>query len=83
MQTAITIAILLLATVYLFFKWIPASLRKKIHAGLAERHPQLANQFDSTIKKCASGCSSSCNSCETSTIVKSSLDVKPINFIRK
>ncbi|MFZ6862742.1 hypothetical protein ACO0K7_08915 [Undibacterium sp. Ji67W] len=83
MQTALTITILLLATSYLFFKWMPTSLRRKIHEKLAVHHPKLANQFDSTAKKCASSCSSSCNSCETSTIVKSDTDVKTITFIRK
>ncbi len=83
MQTAITITILLFATSYLVFKWMPTSLRKKIHEKLAAHHPQLASQFNSTVKICASSCSSSCNSCETSTIVKSDADVKPITFIRK
>jgi len=83
MQTTLTIVILLLASIYLLLKWMPTSLRKKIHNKLAMGHPFLARQFESTVKKCASSCSSSCTSCETSTIVKSDHDVKPITFIRK
>ena len=83
MQTAITLFILICAATYLLFKWMPGTLRKKIHARLSTHHPQLAAHFESTVKKCASSCSSSCNSCETSTIVNRDIMVKPINFIRK
>ena len=83
MQSTITVLILLTAIAYIFFKWMPRTLREKVRSRLSVRHPRLASYFEGTVKKCASSCSSSCNSCETSTIVNRDVVIKPINFIRK
>ena len=83
MQTAITFALLAASALYLFLKWMPASLKEKIRTRLSTTHPRLATHFETTVKKCASSCSSSCNNCETSTIVNRQTEVKPIHFIHR
>lgn len=84
MQTAITILILLAASVYLLLKWMPSSVRKKIQVKLSGRHPKLASHFEVAVKNCASSCSSSCNSCdEASPTAKLNNNSKAIIPIHK
>ncbi|MES2103254.1 MAG: hypothetical protein V4634_04485 [Pseudomonadota bacterium] len=88
MQTLIVSVILVFASAYLAWRWMPKSAQKTISGWIARRAPALSPYLQASAGGCSSGCSSCGNSnadntgCDTAPLPKTSSQGRPVIQIR-